>query len=69
VTPIYPFMEVYVRPPLGTDPAEPVVTLSRDSAQRWWHTVGGKVVRQATPMETLLPLAPKVWKSLGFPAE
>lgn len=61
-------MEVYVRPPVGTDLSEPVVTLSRDSARQWWHTVGGKVIRQATTMETLLPLAPDVWKTLGLPA-
>lgn len=68
MTPAYPFLEIYVRPPVGIDLSEPVVTLSRDSAQRWWHTVGGKAVRQATTVETLLPLAPGTWKALGLPA-
>jgi len=74
MTPVYPFMEVEVRPPVlradgSADPDEPIVTLSRDSADQWWHTVAGEPVRRATFFEVLLPANVKVWQSLGIPAK
>jgi len=67
--PTLPFLEVYVRPFIyGDDPNQPLVTLQRDSANRWWHAVGGEVVREATLHEEWLPFMPSVWQRLGVPA-
>jgi len=62
-------VKVEVRPPLGTDPDEAIVSLERDSAGAWWHVVGGEPVRQATPLEVLLPASPRTWQRLGTPAK
>ena len=66
--PALPFMEVHTRPPVTEDPAEPVVTLSKDANGRWWHTVKTEVVRPATIVESLLMMQPSTWKRLGTPA-
>lgn len=64
------FVEVHVRPYDFTQPVtQPLVTLSRDWQGAWWHTVGGEVVREATLLESLLPLAPSTWQGLGTPVE
>lgn len=56
------FEEVYGRPyDYNGSPCQLLVTLSRDAQGRWWHTVGGKIIREATWIETLLPLVPAVW--------
>ena len=67
--PTLPFIEIFARSPdlAALDPDELIVTLSRDSAGRWWHTRGGEVVRPASTVETLLSLAPTQWRGLGRP--
>lgn len=65
--PIMPWQEVRVRPIMGSDPDEPVVTLQRDNAGVWWHLVGGLVVRRAETMERALRISPQVWRQLGYP--
>lgn len=62
------FEEVYCRPfDHGGPPDQPLVTLSRTACGRWWHTVEGEVVREATFLESLLMLAPETWVRLGVP--
>ena len=69
-TPALPFMEAHVRPPdlARPDPRELIVLLMKDSAGAWWHVVGRDVIRRATVLETLLPMAPEAWRRLGTPA-
>ena len=49
--PVPPYTEVYMRPP-GYREAR-VQTCERDSAGRWWHKLGGEVVREATTIERI----------------
>lgn len=62
--PALPIIEVEVCPPdlARLDADAPVVTMEKDSAGRWWHGVGGVLVRPATTLETLLPLSPRTWR-------
>lgn len=49
--PVLPYTEVYMRPP-GSDDAL-VQTCERGTAGRWWHKLGGEVVREATVVERI----------------
>lgn len=64
-------VEVHVRPPdlASLDPNAPIVTMEKDDRGVWWHGVGGKLVRRATTLESILPLAPAAWRRLGTPGD
>ena len=51
--PTAPMQEVVVKPWRS---GEPLTTVERDERGRWWHMVDGKVVRRATPTESLRAL-------------
>lgn len=45
-------------------PDAPMVTLEKRGG-RWYHSAGGIVKREATGLEHLLCLSPRLWRSLA----
>lgn len=57
--------EVHVMPTFGHGGSDQLIITLEKRDGRWYHFVGAKMVREATIIEQLLPLAPGRWMELA----